>query len=180
MTGSVDKRRGARPLGALVGRELTPSCRRRGLADGTLLLAWEDVVPGGVATECWVERIDWPRERRAAVSEGTGAAPATRGATLVVGATPGAALVLSHATAELVARINAVFGWRAVERVKILRKAAPPAEARPARPAPPGPEAVAAARAHAEGIGHEKLKRAVIRLGANVLARSSRRGEGAP
>ncbi len=163
------RRRGPRPIGELVAPELSAACRKRGLADATLVLAWRDVVPRDLAEGTRLERIDWPRR--------DGSAEA--GACLVVAATPDAALRLAHGGEALIDRINAVFGWRAVVRLKLVqrRSLAPGTAAGRHRP---GPGDYAAARAVAGAVPHEKLSEALVRLGAHVYARSGKGGGKAP
>lgn len=162
---SAYTRRGARPLADLVTGALTPACRRRGFAAATLLMHWPDIVGPAVAAATQPERLVWPRAAGGVeVEDG--------GAVLVVRADPGAALLLQHTAPQIIERVNTFFGWRAVERLKLVQHHRPRLpRAVPPCPAAPDEADRAAVRATLHPASDERLGEALVRLGANLRAR---------
>jgi len=78
-------------------------------------------------------------------------------------------LFLTHAQGELIARINAFFGFPAVRQIRIVQK--PVSQAVRHRRALPPLKGEAARRLEdmMEGIDNDALKKAVTRLGTAVL-----------
>jgi hypothetical protein len=155
-------RREPRPIADLVGRAIDPVCRRRGFASSELLTLWPELVGQEVAEGSRPEKLLWPR-RRGEAGEG-------EPATLLVAADGPTALIFIHAGPQLVERLNAFLGWRAIARIRVeqtFRPAPPPV--RPKRRAIAPAEAAAVA-ARAGGIGDASLRAAVERLGRAVLS----------
>ncbi|WP_425098052.1 DUF721 domain-containing protein [Tropicibacter sp. S64] len=106
------------------------------------------------------------------------------GATLTVLTTGAMAPMLEMQKEQLRARINAVYGYNAVTRVRITQTAATGfAEGqadfhhrpKPTHKSVPSQEQTARARTVTTGIGDEGLRAALERLGANVISKSERR-----
>ena len=95
---------------------------RKGFADPTLVLRWEEIVGAEVA------RLARPLK----LNEGP------NGGVLTLKAEPGASLFLSHETRALCARINAYLGREAVTRLRFVQG---PLASRPLRRTPPRPAA---------------------------------------
>ncbi|MGO9392701.1 DUF721 domain-containing protein, partial [Rhodoblastus sp.] len=89
-------------------------------------------------------------------------------ATLVLRVSGGMAIEIQHMAPQLIERVNAHLGWRAVGRLAIrqgpLQKAFGPK-----RVAPPDPQALLQAREATEGVEDERLREALVRLGARAL-----------
>ena len=86
-------------------------------------------------------------------------------------ATTGAsAMVLQHTAPLLIDRLNTFFGWRAVERLKIVQRPIPLPE--PPREAPPplSAEDEAALAERLSALDESPLKAALERLGRAVLS----------
>lgn len=158
----MPKFRSAEPLADIVEDALAPACRRHGFASAALVLYWPDIVGEAVARHAQPERLSWPRSR---TENGEAREPGT----LVVRVDAGAALTLQHTSAQVIERINAVFGWRAVGRLKLVQR---PLETAPPRPVvrakPPADRVEQARRAFAAGIDHPVLAGALARLGAHI------------
>ncbi|MFW2541112.1 DUF721 domain-containing protein [Primorskyibacter sp. 2E107] len=106
------------------------------------------------------------------------------GATLTLLTTGAMAPMLEMQKEQIRARINAVYGYNAVTRVRITQTAAVGFAEGQAdfnhRPKPtekpkPSPEQVTRARTATTEIGDAGLRAALERLGANVLSKSERR-----
>ncbi|KQT88089.1 DciA family protein [Aurantimonas sp. Leaf443] len=112
------------PVADLAGTILDPILRRKAGMTVGLIAAWAEVAGARLEGVTRPEKLVWPPVR-------AGEEERFQPATLVVACEGASALRLSHETSELVARVNAFFGYRAVERIKIVQK--PVAEIRPSR-----------------------------------------------
>lgn len=152
------------PLADLIGEALTPAAKKRGFASAAVLTHWDSIVDQKLVHSAVPERLIWPRKARDDPD-------AAGGATLVVAANAGAALILQHSAPILIERLNAFFGWRAVERVKIVQRPipAPQAEKKPLPKLTAEQEAALATQL--SELPDSPLKTALARLGRGVLAR---------
>lgn len=154
----------------LVQGRIREASETRGFAQTRVLTHWEEIAGADVAA------IARPVE----VSYSKGGF----GGTLTVLTTGANAPLVEMRKEEIRARINAVYGYNAVSRLRITQTAAtgfaegqvdfqhrPKAKAE----AVPRPEIVAKARAVAEGIGDTELRTALERLAANVISNAKRR-----
>ena len=157
---------GPRPLAELIGKLVTPACKRRGVANAALLLEPADLFGERFARSAAIDRIQWPHE-----------ADRATGATLVVRADAAAALALQHVAPQIVERVNILIGWPAIARLRITqargRTCRPPRALAPRAvpPAPPDPALTAAFAATLGDVAHPDLKSALSRLGARVQER---------
>ncbi|WP_342212377.1 DUF721 domain-containing protein [Oricola cellulosilytica] len=147
-------------VGGLVSAVLDPVLARRAGMTSALLGAWPEIVSGRLADTTRPQKINWPRR----ASEDDPFKPAT----LVVAAEGMAALHLQHQTGEIIQRVNAFFGFEAVDRLQLVHKAVAPAHKPPRRAAPLPREAEERLKALADGIEDEALREALIRLGRSV------------
>jgi len=160
---------------------LDPLVSKAGFSSTQILAAWPQIVGPELAERSRPEKLRWP-PRRALVDvsgDETGehdAGPRSRaasdGATLVVRAEAGEALELQYASDRIVARINAIFGWKAVSRLTI-RQAPVETSGGPARgPADdgegggkrPDPSNIKGL----EGVADADLRDSLARLGARI------------
>lgn len=166
MSGSGDRRRaakGAKPVADLVGAAILTACRKRGFAAAEIVTLWAELVDPEIARSTRPERIDWPRRR--------GFEDDAEPATLVLACDAAGALLVSHQAPQILERLNAFLGWRAIGRVRVVQ--------RPARPRPEAarperrPLTPAAERRLAEAVGAiaaPPLAAALARLGRAALA----------
>lgn len=107
--------RGVRAVADLVSELLDPVlARKAGMTTG-LIAAWTEIAGPRLGGVCRPEKLSWPARRH----EDDPFEPAT----LVVACEGAAVLRLQHQSSELVARVNAFFGYPAVDRLKIVQKA---------------------------------------------------------
>lgn len=159
------RRRGLRALAATLPRIAAPAARQRGFAETGILTDWEAIIGPELAADTQPERLAFPRE-------------ANLGATLHLRAAPGVALELQHLEPQIIERINRFFGYRAVVRLKMVQ--APLAAVRgPRRPQPRRltPAEEKALETSVEGIGEDRLKQALIRLGKAIGSRTPPAGD---
>ena len=162
MADSDEKRRrgGAVPLSALIGRVIKPVARKRGFAAADLIAAWREVVGGELAECTRPEKIVWPR----------GDANSDLPGVLTLRVDGPRAVIVQHQTGQIVERVNAFFGYRAVGQVRLVQ-APLGSTAKPAR-ADEGPlprEDEARLKSAVSGIDSEPLRAALDRLGRGVL-----------
>lgn len=165
---SNDRRTGPRrkravPLSDLIGEALTPAARKRGFASAAVLTNWASIVDAQTAKTALPERLIWPRRAK-------GAADEAGGATLVVATNSASALILQHTAPILIERLNTFFGWRAVERIKIVQRPIPAPKPERETPRPLSSDEEATLATTLSGVEDEPLKAALERLGRAVLA----------
>lgn len=159
-------RRGAQPLADLTGALLSPAAKKRGFASVDLFAYWPDIVGPAYAEFTQPERLSWPRRLE------DGGEAGFEPALLIVRCEGPRAILLQHEEPTIIERINAIFGYRAVAKLRIVQK---PLEhlARPVvrqvEALPPDEEARLAA--DVAGIEDEGLKQALIRLGRAIRGR---------
>lgn len=156
---------GPRPLSQTVRKVAAPLLRRQGFAEADIVLRWAEIVGERLAQRSAPERLERPRGAEAA--------------TLHVRVAPGAGPELQHLTPLVLERIGAFFGWRAVDRLRLIQA---PLDA-PARRAHPSPAVLTPAEETAldsavASAGDDRLRNALKRLGANV-ARVGRKDDAA-
>jgi hypothetical protein len=141
---------GPRPLGGILAPLLRPAFKRRGGAGAQLLADWPDIVGPQLAA------ITTPR--------------ALNGTRLTIACAGPVALELQHLATALTGRINAQLGRAAVTELRFVQAAAD-LPARAATKLPPAP-AVARAELAVADLPPGELRDALVRLGAQILARS--------
>jgi len=161
----------ARVLSELVGKAVEPVCRKRGFATADLLASWPDIVGERYGERVLPDKVLWPRNPDTA---GTDAKPDP--ATLVVHTDGATALLLSHDMPAIINRINAFFGWAAIGRIRIVQrpvKAKPKTKRRPLRRLTSEEHGTLETRL--KGVEHRGLRDALMKLGAQVIAREDGR-----
>lgn len=155
----------ARALGELIGDTLTPLCRKQGFASSDIVRFWGEIVGPQFAQCSEPERIRWPRR-----GEGEGFHPGT----LVIHCEGAQSVFLEHEKATLIERVNAYFGYPAIERIQILQR--PLQMKRSARPEPLRPlnETEAQDLEHQlKGIENSRMADALRRLGHAVKVKGN-------
>ena len=158
----------ARTSSLLTGR-IRAASESRGFSQSRLLTHWAEIAGADAAA------ISRPVE----VSYGRGG----MGATLTLLTTGANAPMLEMQKEQLRARVNAVYGYNAIARVRITQTAARgfaegqvAFETRPADPAPrpADPELRRKAAETASPVGDAGLREALARLGENILNKTNR------
>ena len=153
-----------RALAATLPRVAAPVLGKRGFAEAQLVAQWPAVIGEELARHMAPERISFARGER-------------RDGTLRLRVAPGFALEAQHREPQILERINAFFGYRAVARLALTQG-----------PLPRGPAAAARARGRLgeterqaldrrlAGIEDPGLRDALRRLGEAVIgsARTAR------
>jgi hypothetical protein len=95
---------------------------KKGLGYGKLVTDWATIVGADLAEATAPVKLAFPRGERT-------------DATLTIDIVPARAIEVQHAMPQLIERVNAVFGYRAVSRIKLVQRpptrTAPPPNLRP-------------------------------------------------
>lgn len=147
-------------LGEIVARVIEPVTARRGFAKASLVAVWPEIVGPHHAPCTAPEKIVWPRHA-------PGDEPPA--GTLIIRADGPRAIFVQHELPQIVERVNAFYGYRAVAQARIVQGPVATAPAGP--PAAPRIDAATSGRVNAElaGIEDEGLRAALERLGRGVF-----------
>lgn len=131
-----------------------------GFSTATLLTDWAQIAGAELASFTTPDRIKWPRaaEREEEFAE----EGERRGATLILRVDPARALDVEYRSRQIIERINAYFGYRAVEVIRLVQ-APLAAPARPEATARPAPDAPASAAEDPLSAALARLERGVRR-----------------
>ena len=161
------RRSGIRHIAPAAAAAARPALRRRGFAAGAVVADWHRIVGPFLAEATAPEKLAPGR----ALPEGGRDAGVLH---LRVGS-PALAPEIAHLAPQIVEKVNGYFGYRAVARLHILH--APVGRRSPPETVPPRPVAPAAkeaVRRATAGIGDDRLRAALQRLGEAVAARPDR------
>lgn len=125
----------ARAVGDLAAKPIANMLGRRGFAGADLFTHWRAIVGEELADRCAPERISWPRE-----TSDDPEAPAARGATLYVRVSGPQAIEVQHGSGEIIERVNQMYGFAAIARLRIVQAPLHAGEAPAQKPRPPGGE----------------------------------------
>ena len=170
----------ARSVGAFVPTLTRKAFEKYGFSAASLLTDWATIVGSEWATCTAPERLKWPQgvDAYGDVADDRAGRP---GATLVLRVDGPRALEIEHRRRQILERINAYFGYRAVAEIRIIQAPLPmPAVPRPqfqTTTAPTIDPAVVAAAAGAAlaDIADERLRTALARLGDAVHSSAPKR-----
>jgi hypothetical protein len=158
--------RGKRPVGKVVGGLLPAVTKkafaRYGFPAAAILTDWPSIVGPEMASYTSPERLKWSRAAEDEEQDGVSAQRA--GATLVLRVEGARSLDIQYRKTQLMERINAYFGFRALADVRIVQGPVVSSVKKPKpRPAPPKP-------IPQTGIADANLASALAQLAANVSA----------
>jgi hypothetical protein len=159
---------GAKAVGAYLPRIAKEVFAAHGFPGAALLSEWPVLAGEELAAFTAPERLIWPRRSRDTAREDqTGEPPRGRrpeGATLVLRVDGPRAIEVQHGAPQIIERLNAYFGYRAVAALRIVQgpvvRENTASERQPDEP-PPDETGL-------ERIEDESLRTALARLGAHV------------
>lgn len=164
----------ARALASFVPGIARKAFEKHGFASASLITDWAQIVGARLAGDTRPLKLKWPRlPEQAGVGNDTD--KGRPGATLVLQVDPAVALDVQYQTAQIIERINAYFGYRAVAELRLRQEPidrAPPTTANglaldlPRSPIPAAPTMPAPSTATDDAA----LDAALARLGAHVTA----------
>jgi hypothetical protein len=153
------RRRGLAPVAAAAARVAAPILQKRGMAEARIVTDWPAIAGDLVAQRSAPERLVRPRKGEA-------------GGTLRLRVAGAWALEFQHIGPDLMARINAYFGYPAVARIQIVQAPLPDRRRPPARPVPLPPAAETRLAERAAKIADPELRDRVIALGRALEQRA--------
>lgn len=154
-------RRGLAPVAAAVARVAAPVLKKRGLAEARIVTEWRAIAGDLAAQRSAPERLVRPRKGET-------------GGTLRLRIAGAWALEFQHVAPELIARINAYFGYPAVARLQFVQAPLPTARRPPPPPAPLAEAVEARLAARAAKIEDPELRARVIAIGRALEQRAAR------
>ena len=158
----------ARAVGAYVPKLTRKAFETFGFSTATLLTDWSTIVGDQIASYAVPERIKWPRGA-GATDDAEPEARGRSGATLVLRVDPARALDLEYKRQQLLERINAYFGYRAVAELRLLQA---PISAS-SKPTPERSCELKPCEApELAGIADERLRGALQRLKQGLMTRA--------
>jgi hypothetical protein len=156
--------RGFEPAAGLLKEKFRAVGEKRGFAVARLLTQWDDIAGPALAGLTRPVKVSFPKEGL--------------GATLTLLVSPAHGPQVQMALPQLVERVNAVYGYRAISRISLTQTAATgfaegqtPFSGAPKRPAPPDPAKLAEAQAQVAPITDTGLRDALELLARNILTR---------
>ncbi len=171
----------AKPLARFVPSLTKSAFQKYGFSSAALIADWYNIVGNPLAERCVPERVNWPRKRGAAAHPSS-TTNGAGGATLILRTDAAFALEIDYASAQILERINAYFGYLAITTLKIVQGPRPPVRSgrtNASDNAPRQPPNLEGQRApdHAnasEGaiaaVDDDALKAALARLHRSILA----------
>jgi hypothetical protein len=154
-------------VGAFVPGLTRKAFENFGFSTASLIMDWPRIAGTDVAQWTAPERVVWPRSVEAPeLADDSGA---RRGATLVLRVDPARALDVDYRSRQIVERINAYFGYRAVTELRILQAPLP------SRPSEIAAKTATRAPARPEAPADDRLAEALSRMEAGVKAASRTR-----
>jgi hypothetical protein len=158
----------ARTVGELVPGLMRPVFEKYGFSSAAILTDWPALAGPDLAAYTAPERLKWPR-RRTGEADGQ---PRETGATLILRVAGARALEVEHRRGQIIERLNASFGYRAVAEIRVVQAPLKRREAPAPRAAPePAPASVAALAA----IREDRLRAAIAQLGSGIRTARERR-----
>ncbi len=137
---------GAKAVGSFVPRLTRQAFEKFGFSAATLITDWAQIVGADLARCTAPERLKWPKGVAASGKPVEEVDQGRPGATLILRVDDGRALDIQYKGRQIIERINAYFGYRAVADLRILQAPVERRTAEPWRPAtnattaPPSPE----------------------------------------
>jgi hypothetical protein len=156
-----------RSVGEFLPSLMRPAFEKYGFSSAAILTDWAALAGPELAAYTAPERLKWPRQKPG--EEGKGSAQQT-GATLVLRVVGARALEVEHRRPQIIERLNASFGYRAVAEIRLVQAPLEKREIRAVRTCQPAPKHAAGL----ESIGEERLRSAIARLASGIEARQDR------
>jgi hypothetical protein len=161
MSQPPQKRKGALALGEIVGRVIEPVTARRGFAKADLIAVWPEIAGPMHAASTAPEKIVWPRHHPDAEEPPAG--------TLFIRADGPRAIFVQHELPQIVERVNAFFGYRAVGQARVVQGPVTAATAKTMPPARLDEASATRIAAETAAVDDDRLREALERLGRGVF-----------
>jgi hypothetical protein len=165
---------GPKTVGSFVPGLTRQAFEKYGFSAAALLTDWATIVGPDIAKVTAPERLKWPKAVGVGMDDSGEAERGRPGATLILAVDPGRALDIQYKARQILERVNAYFGYRALADLRIVQ--APIIRpittsrldtARSHRQSRPVPEVV--------GVRDDGLRAALERMAAGLSAREDLR-----
>lgn len=163
---------GPKAVGSFIPRLTRPAFEKFGFSAATIITDWAQIVGADLAQSTQPERLRWPKPasgRAEAVEDINQGRP---GATLLLRVDDGRALDIQYKGRQIIDRINAYFGYRAVTELRIVQ--APIVRHTRATPARPPLVAMSPPPADVARVENAVLREALARMAAGLSARNQK------
>lgn len=157
----------AKSVGELAPALMRPAFEKFGFPAAAILTDWAAIAGAEIASYTAPERLKWPRNK----PDDDANARAQTGGTLILRVGGARALEVEYMREQLIERINACFGYRAVSEIRIVQ--APVGTARGSRSLAPAATAPADVPG-LEGIEDERLRAAFARMAAGMTGEAGK------
>lgn len=161
---------GPKSVGSFVPRLTRQAFEKYGFSAAALITDWETIVGQAQAAYTAPERLKWPKGVTGDEETGEASERGRPGATLILGVDAGRALDVQYRGEQIIQRINAYFGYRAVAELRIVQL--PPGSLARARPAPPAATRPSEPPAHVASIADDGLREALARMAHGLTVRA--------
>jgi hypothetical protein len=151
----------ARSVGEFLPSLMRPAFEKYGFSSAAILTDWAALAGPELAAYTAPERLKWPRQQ-------PGENASQSGATLVLRVIGARALEVEHRRPQIIERLNASFGYRAVAEIRVVQAPIEKREvrARNVQPAANGDQLPALA-----DIREQRLRSAIARLASGIKSR---------
>lgn len=161
----------ARPVSELIRPVLGEALKAQGFASADILALWPEIVGERLAARSMPVRLLWPPRLKTAPPQSTPDA-----ATLILKVESAFAWEVEMGAAQIIERINAVFGWRCIGRLRLRQGPVETLTGKPVRqPLHLTADQEKRLRQTLAAIDEEGLKAALHRLGEGILTQKSRK-----
>ncbi|MEM0899212.1 MAG: DciA family protein [Pseudomonadota bacterium] len=150
-------------IGNLVSRGMNDLLHARTGMTGDLISQWRTIAGDELADHCAPIKLKWARRASHAVGDA-----AEKPATLIVSASGVWALKVQHSTGEIIARVNAYFGYAAISRIAIEQRGPAKNKQIPIAKQRTSPRPSARVTDQVSDIRDPELRETLARLGAAI------------
>jgi hypothetical protein len=154
----------ARTVGEFLPALMRPAFEKYGFSSAAILTDWAALAGPELAAYTAPERLKWPRKKPGEGKDGEQCG----GATLILRVVGARALEVEHRRPQIIERLNAAFGYRAVAEIRLVQA---PIEKQGVRQVPTRPAPSATPPAGLSEIREEKLRDAIARLASGIETR---------
>jgi hypothetical protein len=152
----------AKAVGSFLPRLTRNAFAKYGFSAATLITDWAAIIGNNIAAYTVPERLKWPREVELGELAGNKGRP---GATLTVRVDAARALEVQYQGHQIIERINAYFGYRAVAELRLIQAPVAKSSDLPLRRAQ---HRAATLAPEVAAVCDQALRAALARLGAEI------------
>lgn len=171
----------AKAVGSFVPSLTRKAFEKFGFSTATLITDWPRIAGAELASYTLPDRLKWPRGAANADHGGEDDEGGRPGATLILRVDPARALDVEYRARQIMDRINAYFGYRAVETLRLVQAPVSNGVAGRASSSAPAPSSEQPVKAPPQQTGSsalavdDPLAAALARMERSVLARRAAR-----